>query len=94
MEEDNSIWYQHEGHDRVHTIQEMVDCLLEGHPSIHNKECEKLVSKVQETLSNLYQKIGEWEAPCDVCGEKETYSVHTFCSKCKHTIDDVQARNW
>lgn len=94
MKEDNSIWYQHEGHDRVHTVMEMLDCLLENHPSLYNEECHKLLCKAQKALFSLYQKIGEWEAPCDVCGEKESYSVHTFCSKCKHIVDDVKERNW
>lgn len=73
MKEVNSIWYQHEGLDRTHTLLVMLDELLgyadsdgftdedKVHPSIWNERCKKRLSDATCALADLYQAIGEWE---------------------------------
>ena len=70
MEDKNSVWYQHEGLDRTHTILTMMQELLgycdseddiRVHPSIWNDRCKRNLSVATEALADLYQAIGEWE---------------------------------
>lgn len=58
--EPNSVWYQHEGLDRVSMIQNQLEDNVSGMPFM-DEECEKILRKAQKHLSKLYQKIGEWE---------------------------------
>jgi len=82
-----SIWYQHEALDRIHSIQEMISVLLVDHPGIQEKKHQKLISKARSTLAQLYQSVGEWEAPCELCGEEEAYTTYSFCERHKQTLD-------
>ena len=73
MKDKNSIWYQHEGLDRTHTMLVMLQELLgytdseypseddKVHPAIWNDRCKKHLSEATVALAGLYQAIGEWE---------------------------------
>jgi len=51
--------YRHEVLDRTHTVQIMLDQLLEGHPFITSFPglMDKVV-RIQDDLASLYQDIG------------------------------------
>jgi len=66
--EENSVWYQYEGLDRVETLMMMVEQLFgrmeedfSVHPSLHNEQCRRLINKTNKTLSKLYREIGGWK---------------------------------
>lgn len=83
MKEKNSIWYQHEGLDRTHMLLCMIEQAFgyydteatfdenENHPAIWNQECGELVSEATRALTDLYQKIGEWEPEEEFTDDKE-----------------------
>lgn len=50
-------YHMHEIIDRVHLIQEQIECFIERHPA--GALVEEEMSEVQSILSKVYQKLGE-----------------------------------
>ena len=54
--------YYLESMDRIHTIQIMIDNLLDQHPAIVKLKCgQERVDLVQDMLGDIYQDIGKME---------------------------------